>query len=137
MSGDPTVTATITSTPGRFLVSARQVHFVADASASRGGKGEAVLAAELLLASLATCGLALVTDAARVRASTLAGAEIETSYTVDPEDKTRFSVLALRFRLAGVQRREAEELVRAFTDTCPIYNTIARTTRTEIVVKTI
>ena len=136
MSSDPAVSATTTDTAGRFVLTARQVHVVTDASAARGGPGEALQAAELFLASLATCGLAMVTEAARTRESALTGATARTSYTVHPEDRTRFSIVRLHFRLAGVGRAEAEELVRAFIEGCPIYNTIARTTPAEITVET-
>jgi uncharacterized OsmC-like protein len=136
MSSDPAVSATTTDTVGRFVLTARQVHVVTDASVARGGPAEALQAAELLLGSLATCGLALITDAARKRESALTGATARASYTVDPQDRTRFSILRLHFSLAGVARGEAEVLVQAFTDGCPIYNTIVRTTPAEITVET-
>jgi uncharacterized OsmC-like protein len=94
------------------------------------------VAAELLLSSLAACGLALVTDTARERDITLRGVDLEATYTVDPADSTRFSRVGLRFRLPGLPRGQAEELVATFTATCPIYNTIARTTPTEVTVET-
>ena len=136
VGSDPAVSATTTDTAGRFMLTARQVHVVTDASVARGGPGEALQAAELLLASLATCGLAMVTDAARTRESALTCATARASYTVDPEDRTRFSIVRLHFRLVGVGRSEAEDLVRTFIDDCPIYNTIVRTTPAEITVET-
>jgi uncharacterized OsmC-like protein len=114
------------------MVSARAVHIVADASAARGGSGEALVAAELFLSSLAACGLAIVTDVARKRGSALRSASVDTTYTIDPADKTRFSRVAMHFRFAGVAPAEATSLVAAFTDSCPIYNTVARTTPTEV-----
>jgi uncharacterized OsmC-like protein len=132
MPADPTATARTTDQPGRFLVSAREVHFVADASGARGGSGEALVAAELFLSSLAACGLAIVTDVARERGSTMRTATVDTTYTIDPDDKTRFRRVGMRFRLAGVNQEEATSLVAAFTTSCPIFNTIARTTPTEV-----
>lgn len=132
MAEDPRVVARATDIPRRFLVSARNVHVVGDASSARGGTGEAFVAAEFMLSSLATCGPAIVTDVARQRGAKLTAASVDSTYTVDPEDTTRFRRVAMHFRFGGVGQAEADVLVRAFTDACPIYNTIARTTPTEV-----
>ncbi|HEX4366233.1 MAG TPA: OsmC family protein [Rhodopila sp.] len=129
---DPRVIARTTGQPGRFLVSARNVHTVGDATSARGGAGEAFVAAEFMLSALATCGLAIVTDEARKRGDKVTATMIDTTYTVDPQDTTRFSRVAMQFRFTGIDQAEADTLVRAFTDRCPIYNTIARTTPTEV-----
>ena len=129
---DPRVVARTTGQPGRFLVSARAVHTVGDATAARGGPGEAFVAAEFMLSALATCGLAIVTDEARKRGDAVITTEVDTTYTVDPADPTRFSRLAMTFRFTGIAQAQADALVQAFTDRCPIYNTIARTTPTEV-----
>jgi uncharacterized OsmC-like protein len=132
MPEDPRVTARTTDQPGRFLVSARSVHVVGDATPARGGSGEAFVAAEFMLAALANCGLAIVCDEARKRGNGMTAAAVETTYTVDPDDRTRFRRLGMQFRFTGIAQAEADALVRAFTDACPIYNTIARTTPTEV-----
>ncbi len=132
MPEDPRVTARATSQPGRFLVSARHVHVVGDATPARGGTGEAFVAAEFMLSALATCGLAIVCDEAGKRGLAPSATSVETTYTVDPDDRTRFRRLGMTFRFTGIAQTEADALVRAFTDACPIYNTIARTTPTEV-----
>jgi uncharacterized OsmC-like protein len=131
-AADPRVIARTTGQAGRFLVSARNVHTVGDATPARGGPGEAFVAAEFMLSALATCGLAIVTDEARKRGDTVAATEVDASYAVDAKDSTRFSRVAMRFRFTGIAQDAADALVRAFTDRCPIYNTIARTTPTEV-----
>ncbi|WP_158923837.1 OsmC family protein [Acidisphaera sp. S103] len=131
-AADPRVIARTTGQPGRFLVSARNVHTVGDATAARGGTGEAFVAAEFMLSALATCGLAIVTDEARKLGDKVTATTIDTTYTVDPQDSTRFSRVAMQFRFAGIGQAEADALVHAFTSRCPIYNTIARTTPTEV-----
>src|SRR5215469_4732023 len=113
-------------TRGRFLVSARQNHFVSDAKASAGGPGEAVQAGELLLSSLASCGLALVQKEADARGVRLAQAEVSVSFERDPEDGTRYRAISLEFALGGVPQPTAQALVDAFTSACPIYNTLRR-----------
>ena len=132
MAADPSITARTTDQPGRFVVSVRNVHFVADATEKRGGAAEAPGATELMLSSLAACALSVVTDEARKRGIAPASVAVETSATADPADRTRFGRVAMHFRLAGIAQAEADALVRAFTDVCPIYNTIARTTPTEV-----
>lgn len=121
-----TVRARTIDTFGRFLVSARQHHFVSDAKAAAGGPGDAVQAGELLLASLASCGLALVQKTARERDVSLTGAEVEVSFERDPEDGTRYAAIRLAFVLDGVDLPTARSLVEAFTGTCPIFNTLKR-----------
>jgi uncharacterized OsmC-like protein len=111
---------------GRFLVSARQQHFVSDAKAASGGPGDAVQAGELLLAALASCGLGLVQKTARERELPLAFAEVEVAFERDPLDGTRYAAIRLAFALEGVDRPTAQALVEAFTSTCPIYNTLRR-----------
>ena len=129
---DPRVIARTTGQPGRFLLSARTAHLVGDATPARGCAGEAFVAAEFMLSALATCGLAIVTDEARKSGVDVMSAEVDCTYTVDPADTTRFSRVAIQFRFSGITQPDADALVRAFTDRCPIYNTIARTTPTEV-----
>ncbi|MDB5828698.1 MAG: hypothetical protein JWQ73_2918 [Variovorax sp.] len=121
-----TVGARAIDTFGRFVVSARQHHFVSDTRASTGGPGEAVQAGELLLSALASCGLGLVQKGARERGATLRAAEVEVSFERDPEDKTRYTAIRLAFVLEGVAPAIAQLLLEAFTGHCPIYNTLRR-----------
>jgi uncharacterized OsmC-like protein len=132
MPDDPKASARTTDQRGRFLTTARNAHIVTDATPGRGGTGEALVAAELFLSSLATCGLAIVTDEAVKRGIALRSASVEASYTLDPDDRTRFRRVAMHFRFAGIAQPEADALAGAFTASCPIYNTVARTTPTEV-----
>ncbi|MNK68089.1 OsmC-like protein [compost metagenome] len=111
---------------GRFLVSARHHHFVSDTKVAAGGPGDAVQAGELLLASLASCGLGLVQKTARERDVSLTGAEATVSFEREPNDGTRYTAIRLGFVLDGVDLDTARSLVDAFTSACPIYNTLGR-----------
>ena len=122
---DPVVTATSTSIQGRFVLDARQNHFIADATVPRGGAGDAPGAAEYFLSGLLTCALAVIADTARLRGID-ASYTAEGSYTQDPDDITRFTRVALTFRCHGASQAQAEELVAEFRRVCPIYNTVAR-----------
>ncbi|MDW8398944.1 MAG: OsmC family protein [Acetobacteraceae bacterium] len=133
MSGtDPIVHASTTQTQGRFVMTALGHPFVADQAAKHGGPGQAPGAAELFLASLLACAFGIMQRTGRERGTPPARIEGEASYTIDPEDRTRFAVIRLAFRVHGLARAEAEALVAAFAAQCPIYNTAARTTPTEI-----
>jgi uncharacterized OsmC-like protein len=134
MSDSVTITATSTATPGRHLIDIRHNHIVADSTSARGGSGEAPVATELFLASLATCALAVITDQARQRGITAREYRADVSTSIDPGDSTRFEHIAFTFRLPGIAKTAAEELVGEFTKICPIYNTAARTTPVSIAV---
>jgi uncharacterized OsmC-like protein len=106
--------------------------FVADQAARHGGPGEAPGAAELFLASLLSCAFGIIQRTGRERGTSPARVEADASYTLDTEDRTRFSAIRLVFRFQGVTLPQAEALVAAFAAQCPIYNTAARTTPTDI-----
>lgn len=120
------VRARALDTFGRFLVSARQHHFISDTRSSAGGPGDAVQAGELLLAALASCGLGLVQKDAVERGAVLRSAEVEVSFERDPDDRTRYAALRLAFVVSGVDAATATLLLEAFTSACPIYNTLRR-----------
>jgi uncharacterized OsmC-like protein len=129
---DPVVHATTTLTHGRFVMMAKGHPFVADQAAKHGGPGQAPGAAELFLASLLSCALGIIQRTGRERGTPPERIEAEASYTLDPEDRTRFSMIRMQFGFAGIAVADAEALVAAFVAQCPIYNTAARTTPTDI-----
>ena len=120
------VTVATTARDGRFIVSARHHHFVSDGRAATGAPGEAIQAGELLLASLASCGLALIQRAARERGIDLPRADVRVAFERDPDDVTRYRYIALEAALPGVAPETGAALLHAFTSTCPIYNTLRR-----------
>jgi uncharacterized OsmC-like protein len=129
---DPVVHATTTLAHGRFVMTAMGHPFVADQAAKHGGPGEAPGAAELFLASLLSCAFGIIQRTGRERGTPPARVEADASYTLDPTDRTRFTVIRMAFRFQGVTLPQAEGLVAAFVAQCPIYNTAARTTPTDI-----
>ena len=129
---DPVVTATTTHLQGRFVVAAKGHPFVADQAAKHGGPGAAPGAAELFLSSLLACAFGIMQRTARERGLSPDRIEAEASYAVSAQDRTRFERIRMAFTVAGLGRADAESLVAAFEAQCPIYNTAARTTRTEV-----
>ena len=129
----PRASGVTTGMPGRFIMSARAAQIVADASPAAGGPGEAFVAQELYLASIATCALAVIDM--KARAQQLAPhVHVDAETEIDPDDTTRYRSATLAFRFTGVAQDQAEALVAAFTAVCPIYNTLARATPVAVTV---
>lgn len=124
--GTVTVHAATTDIGGRFLLSAGSRHFVSDARAASGGPGEAVTAGELLLSSLASCALAVIQHHAAELGFAAGRARVETRFTRDPEDGTRYAEIVVRAALPELDRARGQQLLDRFTATCPIYNTLRR-----------
>ena len=121
-----TITAQATGLTGRYVVSAGQNHFVSDARPNAGGPGEAVQAGQLLLSSLASCGLGLVQSRAAEMGVALHSARAEVAFQRDTTDKTRYAAIRLAFTLVGPDQATAQSLIDHFTQNCPIYNTLQR-----------
>ena len=120
------ITTSAIGIPGRYLVSAGRNHFISDARASAGGPGEAVTAGELLLASLGSCSLALIHKAAGERGDALTSASVDVAFRRDVTDSTRYEWIRIVAKLGGVDEAAAAALIGAFTEACPIYNTLKR-----------
>lgn len=125
-----------TDVVGRFVVSAGQNHFVSDSRPAAGGPGEAVQAGQLLLASLASCGLGLIQGRAAELGIRLESADVEAAFQRDPQEKTRYQWIRLLFTLGGVDEHVAGELLAHFTGNCPIFNTWQRGGTIEATVRT-
>jgi uncharacterized OsmC-like protein len=120
------VNATTTTTFGRFLLSTRNQHLVADATTARGGPGEAWTAAELLLAALLTCAHAVLAANARESGTALSGTNIFADSEPDADRPGHYAHIRLHFELHGVTQAEADALVASFTAVCPIYGSLSR-----------
>lgn len=121
-----TIQTHATDVTGRFVVSAGQNHLVSDSRPAAGGPGEAVQAGQLLLASLASCGLGLIQSRAAELGVSLASSDVEAAFQRDTQDKTRYQWIRLVFTLGGVDAGTAATLLAHFTDNCPIFNTLRR-----------
>jgi uncharacterized OsmC-like protein len=133
MATRPRASGVTTGVPGRFVMSTRSAHIVSDATTRRGGAGEAFVAQELFLASLATCALAVIDDEAR-KAGVRPRISVEVESEIDPDQGPGYRAARLAFRFEGVAQEQAETFVAAFVAVCPIYYTLARTTPVTITV---
>lgn len=119
-------TSRLSAQAGRFLLNARDQHLVVDASPGRGGQGQAWQAAELLLGALQTCSHAVIDDEARRRGWLHYGLEIHAQCEADETRSGHYRYIELKYRFSGLTQAQAEELVRVFTDVCPIYGSLSR-----------
>jgi uncharacterized OsmC-like protein len=121
---------------GRFILSARNNHFVSDARISQGGPGEAASAGEFLLAALVSCGLGLVHASARDSGDPRPDVTLTAEFLRNPEDPTSFASLTLTYAFKGTDRIAAQRYVEHFTSKCPIYNTLKRGGPVEVRIET-
>lgn len=122
----PNISSTTIGHTGRYLLSARDQHLVADATPSRGGAGEAWLAGELLLAALATCAHAVIESSAHAQGWTLTRVEITGDSETDGAEPGHYARVHLGFTLTGVTDAQATELVDEYLRICPIYGSVSR-----------
>lgn len=122
----PSITSTTIGQNGRYLLSARDQHLVADATASRGGPGEAWLAGELLLAALATCAHAVIESSAREQGLTLSRVVVTGDSEADEAQPGHYGHVHLAFTLTGVDDAQANALVGEYLRICPIYGSVSR-----------
>src|SRR5215212_5501385 len=98
-----------TDTLGRTLNSARANHFVID---STSGPAEAMTSGEAFLAGISSCGVNVVTSAARQRAVPLNRAQVEIDGVRSAQNTADFLRIDVRFSLDGPTTAQANELVQ-------------------------
>lgn len=109
------------STPlfGRVLCSARNHHFIIDGPVQNGCPGEALTPVEQFLSSVAACGVELVQVIAKELGLEPPHVHVSIDGLVDRSrpvrpDVTLFNRVQLRFRIDGVDRATATDLVERF-----------------------
>lgn len=127
-----TVTSQLSGQAGRYLLQTRDQHLVVDASTSRGGEGQAWQAAELLLGALLTCSDAVIDDEARKAGLVLSGLKITASCEPDEQKPGHYQYIRLNYLFSGVSQEQADTLVEAFRQVCPIYGSLSRGAPVEI-----
>ena len=115
---------------GRVICSAREQHFVIDGPTWNGCPGEALTPGEALLAGVAACGVELVQVIAREDGTDVGEVRVSIHGVVEPDqpvrdDLTVFNRVDMHFRVGGVDRERAQELVDRMTRRCPLYGSVA------------
>jgi len=108
-----------TDTFGRVLCSARNHHFIIDGPVPNGCPGEAVTPPEAFLAGVASCGVELVEVIAHELGLPVPAVNVDIEGVVDREhpvrpDVTLFNRVRLAFKVSGVSRDQALDLIDRF-----------------------
>jgi uncharacterized OsmC-like protein len=113
------VDARSTDVFGRVLCSARQHHFIVDGPVQNGCPGEEITPPELFLASVAACGVELVTVIAREQGKDAGAVQLGVYGRLDRSaqkrtDLTVFNTVTFDFTITGTDGATAAQLVEAF-----------------------
>jgi uncharacterized OsmC-like protein len=113
------VSAKSTGTFGRVLCSARNHHFIIDGPLQNGCPGEELTPGETFLASIASCGVELVSVIARELSLPVPTTHVRIEGIVDRDhpvrtDYTLFNRINVQFSMGGVTREQATDLVDRF-----------------------
>lgn len=125
-------TAQSTSTDGRTLATARNHHFIVDAPPPLGGPNEAINPIEMLMSSLATCGVLVSEKVAAELNIPLTLAKASAEGDLDPRGvkgeaiNPRIQVFRVQLELTGVSEAQGQQLAEAVKTRCPIYTTLER-----------
>lgn len=127
-----------TELDGRTLATARNHHFVVDAPPPLGGPNEALNPIELLMTSLATCGVLVSKKVAAELDLPLTHAKASAEGDLDPRGvkgeaiDPRIQVFRVQLELTGVSEAEGKQLLEAVKIRCPIYTTLQRAAPIEV-----
>lgn len=130
------VYARTTDVFGRFRVTAGGNDFLADTPVDRGGPGEALTASDLALSALAICALGNVQRFAAEFGIALENVGVTVDSVIDEDNPRRIARMPIDIEFIGVTADDAQRLVTAFTDSCPLYNTLAAATALPVSVRT-
>ena len=112
---------------GRAIVTTRTHHLVVDSPPLFNGPNEAINPVELLLGSLATCGIFVCEAVAKEKGYGLTGgsAQVSGAMKADPPNMG-LQTVTVKLDLVGVTEAEAADLVDAFRSRCPVYATLSK-----------
>ena len=113
------IAAKSTDVFGRVMCNARDHHFIVDGPVQNGCPGEEVTPPELLLSSVAACGVELVQVIAREQAKPVSMVEVKVHGVLDRANQSRpnvtvYNKVHMTFTLHGTDGTTASQLVEAF-----------------------
>lgn len=127
-----------TTDQGRTLATARNHHFIIDAPPPLGGPNEALNPIEMLMSSLASCGVLVAEKVAAEQDISLTKAHAMAQGRLDPRGvkgepiNPRIQSFEVELHLAGVTDSEAKILVESIKTRCPIFTTLERAAPIEV-----
>lgn len=132
--------AKLTNQPGRAIVSARGNHFIVDSVPPIEGPNEELNPLDMMLGSLATCGLFIAERVGQEEAIPLEDvivaveADLDASGVAGSGADPRLQVMRVHLDLPGADDDQMASIVDNFTSRCPIYTTLSRAADIEITV---
>ena len=130
--------AQLSSMPTRAIGTARTHHFIVDAPGPLGGSNEEINPIEMLLSSLATCGVLVAERIASEMDVPLSDATATVEGDLDPRGvrgepvNPRIQSFRVRLTLTGPAADQAEPMAEAVRTRCPIYTTLERAASIEL-----
>lgn len=132
--------AKLTNQPGRAIVTARGNHFIVDSVPPLEGPNEELNPLDMILGSLATCGMFIAEHVAQEEAipledvlATVEG-DLDASGVAGSGADPRLQQMRVHLDLPGANEEQATQIVDNFIARCPIYTTLSRATDIEITV---
>ena len=132
--------AKLTNQAGRAIVSARGNHFIVDSVPPIEGPNEELNPLDMMLGSLATCGMFIAEHVAQEEAMPLEDVLVDVEGDLDASGVAgsgadpRLQVMRVHLDLPGTNEEQAAQIVENFEVRCPIYTTLSRATEIEITV---
>jgi uncharacterized OsmC-like protein len=132
--------AKLTNQAGRAIVSARGNHFIVDSVPPLEGPNEELNPLDMILGSLATCGMFIAERVAQEEAIPLEDVlvavegDLDASGVAGSGADPRLQQMRVHLDLPGANEEQAAQIVDNFTVRCPIYTTLSRATDIEITV---
>jgi uncharacterized OsmC-like protein len=104
---------------GRVLCNARDHHFIVDGPVQNGCPGEEVTPPELLLSSVAACGVELVQVIAKEQGKQIGAVAVSVYGMLDRSNQSRpnvtvYNKVEMSFTVSGTDGATASQLVEAF-----------------------
>jgi uncharacterized OsmC-like protein len=107
-----TIRSSSTGTVGRAVSLARGQRLVLDSSTRP--QADALTNSEAFLAGISSCGVTLIEGHARETGAALSRLDVTIEGLRTAAEPSRFASVTMRFELAGVSQRQAEELVETY-----------------------
>lgn len=132
--------AKLTNQPGRAIVSARGNHFIVDSVPPIEGPNEELNPLDMMLGSLATCGIFIAERVAQEEAIPLEDVQVAVEADLDASGVAgsgadpRLQVMRVHLDLPGADEDQVSSIIDNFTTRCPIHTTLSRATDIEITV---
>ncbi len=132
--------AKLTNQPGRAIVSARGNHFIVDSVPPIEGPNEELNPLDMILGSMATCGLFIAERVGLEESipledvSVSVEADLDVSGVAGSGTDPRLQAMRVHLDLPGANDDQVKAIIENYKTRCPIYTTLSRATEIEITV---